>query len=126
MLKIHERTDVTGELVGVYLRRAEGDDLALELVEPDGALPLPRVALAKVMARYGAPFDAEARITVVAELELGEGWRVRHVRHLAGYDVVMRDYLVLDLGEGEPLCAPGATVAAALAHLARAAALTTA
>jgi hypothetical protein len=44
------------------------------------------------------------------------------VRHLAGYDVVKRDYLVLEAGGTEALCAPGATVAAALQHLARAAA----
>jgi hypothetical protein len=124
MLKIHERTAENGELVGVYLRVAEGGAQTLEIVDASGALPLPPGALEKVMTRYGAPFDAEARVTVVNELELGAGRRLRHVRHLAGYDVVMRDYLVLELGEGEPLCAFGATVAGALQHLARAEAAT--
>lgn len=118
MLKIHELTDSKGELVGVYLRVAEREGL-LELVDPEGPRPLPALALEKVLSRYGAPFDPAARITVVGELDLGEGRRLRHVRHLAGYDVVERDYLVLDVGEGEALCAPGATVAAALGHLAR-------
>ena len=93
----------------------------LEIVDGDGALPLPERALEKVLARYGSPFDPDARIIVVAELALGHGKRLRHVQHLAGYDVVMRDYLVLDVEGGESLCAPGATVAAALQHLARAA-----
>jgi hypothetical protein len=118
VLKIHELTDAGGQLVGVYLRVT--DSQSLEIVDSEGALPLPQQALEKVLARFGAPFDAEARITVVAELELGAGQRLRHVRHLAGYDVVARDYVVLDSGAGEPLCAPGATVAGALQHLARA------
>jgi len=119
MLKIHELTDSKGELAGVYLRALEHEGW-LELVDSEGPRLLPTLALERVLVRYGAPFDPEARVTVVAELELGEGRRLRHVRHLAGYDVVERDYLVLDVGEGEALCAPGATVAAALGHLARA------
>jgi hypothetical protein len=121
MLKIHELTGEHGELEAVYLRVAEGASQALEIVDASGALRLPPGALEKVLARYGAPFDPEAPITLVAQLELGGGLRLRQVRHLAGYDVVPRDYLVLDLGQGEPLCAFGATVAAALQHLARAA-----
>ena len=119
MLKIHELTTPAGDLSGVYLR---ADDAQLEIVDESGALPVPVGALEKVLERYGAPFDPEARIIAVAELALGDGRRLRHVQHLAGYDVVMRDYLVLDSGEGESMCAPGATVAGALQHLARAAA----
>jgi hypothetical protein len=121
MLKIHELTSDTGALEGVFLRVAM-DGETLELVEPSGALPVPEGALEKVMARYGAPFDADARIDVVGELALGDGRRLRQVRHLAGYDVIARDYLVLDRADGESLCALGTTVAGALQHLARAAA----
>jgi hypothetical protein len=119
MLKIHELTTPAGDLAGVYLR---AEAARLEIVDESGALPLPAGALEKVLERYGAPFDPEARIIAVAELALGDGRRLRHVQHLAGYDVVMRDYLVLESIEGEALCAPGATVAGALQHLARAAA----
>ena len=77
-------------------------------------------ALEKVMARYGAPFDPEAHVAVIGELELGDGRRLRQVRHLAGYDVIARDYLVLEPVEGESLCALGTTVAGALQFLARA------
>jgi hypothetical protein len=120
VLKIHEQTDADGRLSGVYLRVPDGAPGAFELVDRDGASSLPIEALDKVLARYGAPFDAAAEITLIAELELGGARRLRHVRHLAGYDVVPRDYLVLDTGVGEPLCAMGAQVAGALMHLARA------
>ncbi len=120
MLKIHELTNQAGALEGVYLRFASAEPQGLEIVDASGALAVPAGALEKVLERYGAPFDATARIKVVAELELGAGRRLRHVLHLAGYDVVARDYLVLEQAEGEALCAPGATVAGALQHLARA------
>jgi hypothetical protein len=119
-MKIHEVTAPDGGLSGIYLRLDSNAPETLEIVDAGGALPVPEGALEKVLARYGAPFDPEARIIVVAELALGPGKRLRHVQHLAGYDVVMRDYLVLDAEGGEPLCAPGATVAAALQHLASA------
>jgi len=120
MFKIHEVTDAHGELSGVYLDH-DGDSGSVALVDVEGRRRLPQRALEKVLSRYGAPFDAEARVTPVAELDLGDGKRLRHVRHLAGYDVVQRDYLVLELGDGaEPSCAHGATVATALQHLARA------
>ena len=108
-----------GDLQGVYLRLA-GESLVI--ADATGELAVPKGALEIVMRRYGAPFDEQARITEVAKLDLGEGRMLRHVLHLAGYDVVKRDYLVLEGGVSEPLCAPGATVAAALQHLARAAA----
>jgi hypothetical protein len=120
MLKIHEITSDTGALQGVFLR-VGSEAGSLEIVETSGALPVPPGALEKVMARYGAPFDTEAPVDVVGELELGDGRRVRQVRHLAGYDVIARDYLVLDQREGESLCALGTTVAGALQHLAHAA-----
>jgi hypothetical protein len=44
------------------------------------------------------------------------------VRHLAGYDVIGRDYIVYEEPQSEALCALAATVAAALLHLGRAAA----
>jgi len=117
MLKIHEVSSATGGLSALFLR-AEGG--ALELVGDDGPAALPPGALEAVMRRYGAPFDPEAAISLVASLPLGQGRALRHVRHLAGYDVIARDYLVYDTPGGEPLCALSATVAVALAHLARA------
>lgn len=117
-LKIHELTSVSGELSQVFLGVRDGD---LEIEEAGVTRLLPRGALGAVLARYGAPFDAAERIAAVATLELGEGERLRHVRHLAGYDVIARDYLVLDVPGRESQCALAAQVTAALLYLARAA-----
>jgi hypothetical protein len=117
MLKIHEVSSATGGLSALFLRFEGG---VLEIVGDDGADALPAGALDAVMRRYGAPFDPEARVSLVASLALDQGRALRHVRHLAGYDVIARDYLVYDTSDQEPLCAMSATVAVALAHLGRA------
>jgi hypothetical protein len=115
MLKVREFTDATGALSAVFLRQREG---ALEIVGDRDAIALPAGALAAVMARYGAPFDPEAQVAVVETLALDGGGTLRHVRHLSGYDVIARDYLVYQAAGAEPLCALAATVARALEHLA--------
>jgi hypothetical protein len=104
-------------LSSVYLR-SDDDELVIESEE--GSWPLPVGALAAVLARYGAPFDANAQSSLIASLELSQGERLRHVRHLAGYDVIARDYLVYERAHDEALCALAATVTAALLHLGRA------
>ena len=117
VFKIHEFSSVAGELSSVYLRVGEAQ---LEIISDDGAWPLPQGALHAVLARFGAPFDTEAKYSTVAELTLGPDESLRHVRHLAGYDVIARDYLVYEHPNGETLCALAATVAAALLHLGQA------
>jgi hypothetical protein len=122
MFKIHEFSSASGELSSVYLC-VRSEDARLEIVSDDGAWALPDTAVHAVLSRFGAPFDNEATISTVAELELPSGERLRHVRHLAGYDVIARDYIVYEQAEGEggeTLCAMSATVAAALLHLGRA------
>jgi hypothetical protein len=114
MLKIHEFILPSGELSGVFLRR-EGDSLVL--VGEGGDLVLPAGALRAVMLRYGAPFDAEAAVESHGSLELGAEVSLRHVRHLAGYDVIARDYLVYTEPTLEPVCAMATNVAGALRHL---------
>ncbi|MEO7037314.1 MAG: hypothetical protein ABI548_25395 [Polyangiaceae bacterium] len=117
MFKIHEFSAASGELSTVYLRV---DTTQLEIVSDDGAWPLPQGALRAVLARFGAPFDADARVSTIASLDLPGGGVLRHVRHLAGYDVIARDYIVHEAPPDEALCALAATVAAALLHLGRA------
>lgn len=118
LLKIHEQTTSQGDLSPVFLRLSEG---RLQIVAQDGAFAVSQAALDAVMSRFGAPFDVEASIRVVATLELDEQRSLRHVRHLAGYDVIARDYLVYEQRGQESLCALSATVTAALLHLGRAA-----
>lgn len=116
MLKIHEATSTGGALAAVFLRFEGG---RLEIVEEGGAWPLFDGALGEVMAHFGAPFDPAEPVTLVATLDLGGGGTLSHVRHLAGYDVIARDYLVHAGAEREPLCALATTVAGALSHLAK-------
>jgi hypothetical protein len=118
MFRIHEFSSASGALSSVYLRST--DEQELELVADDGAWILPHGALAAVLARYGAPFDEGAESSLIATLQLAAGESLRHVRHLAGYDVIARDYLVYERPDAEALCALAATVAAALLHLGRA------
>jgi hypothetical protein len=117
MFKIHEFSSATGELCSVCLRVREG---RLEITADGSSWSVPAGALRAVLARFGAPFDADARISEIARLDLGEHETLRHVRHLAGYDVIARDYLVYESSESEVLCALAATVSAALLHLGRA------
>lgn len=117
MFKIHEFSSAEGQLSSVYLRAKEE---LLEIVSSDGAWPLPQGALRAVLTRFGAPFDSDARISTIASLDLADGTVLRHVRHLAGYDVIARDYIVYEEPQSEALCALAATVAAALLHLGRA------
>jgi hypothetical protein len=118
VLKIHETVSSAGDVTAVFLRRAAG---VLELVDDGGALALPPQAVGAVMRRFGAPLDLTEPLTVVASLELEGGNVLRHVRHRARYDVIARDYLVLEAPDREPLCGLATAVAGALAHLGRAA-----
>ena len=90
-LKIHEFILPNGELASVLLRR-QGERLSL--VSDDGELELPTGALRAVMLRYGAPFDEQAMSQSQGTLALAAGASLRHVRHLAGYDVIARDYVL--------------------------------
>ena len=58
---------------------------------------------------------------VAQQIELGHEHRLRHVRHLAGYDVIARDYLVYEAPGAAPSCVMATNVAGALRHLALAA-----
>lgn len=114
MLKIHEFIAADGSLSSVHLRYQAG---TLALLGDEGELPLPPGSVRAVMLRYGAPFDAEAESQRVAELALADGASLVHVRHLAGYDVVARDYLVY-VEPGMPaVCVMATNVAGALRHL---------
>jgi hypothetical protein len=117
LFRIHEFSASDGSLSSVYLRPV---DEQLEIVSDAGAWLLPAGALQAVLARYGAPFDADAPSSLIATLHLSQGESLRHLRHLAGYDVIARDYLVYEQPQAEALCALAAPVAAALLHLGRA------
>jgi hypothetical protein len=118
MFKLNESSSATGELSAVYLQVSAEQ---LEIVSDEGTWALPHGALRAVLARFGAPFDPEARAWTIATLNLPNSEVLRHVRHLAGYDVIARDYIVYEAPAEQALCALSATVAAALLHLGKAA-----
>lgn len=120
-MKIHETTKTDGSLAATRLAVVDGD---LVVENEDGSFVLPEGALPRVMARYGAPIEDGTKLTEVDALDLGASARLRHVRHLARFDVIAKDWLVYEAVGAEPICALAHTVAGALGHLARAAART--
>jgi hypothetical protein len=117
VLKVHETTTASGALSAVFLRF---EDRVLSIVADDGTFALPEGALDAVMARFGAPLEPTSQLIPVATFDLEPGYTLRHVRHLARYDVIARDYLVYEAAGREPLCALATTVAGALDHVGRA------
>lgn len=117
-MKIHETTNADGTLLPIALHVAGG---TLELQSGTEVLSLPEGALDAVMARYAKPLEPSSKLLEVGVLVLDEDRRLRHVRHLATFDVIALDYLVYESPDAEPRCALATTVAAALGHLARAA-----
>ena len=118
-MKIHEITQADGSLSAVSVRMEEG---VLALVTDRGSFALPPGALDAVMARFGTPIEPGVRFVEIASLDLGGEGRLRHVRHLARFDVIAKDWLVYERPGSEPVCALATTVAGAFDHLARAAA----
>lgn len=115
MLDEHVADD--GALLRTRLRH-DGDRLVL--VEPDAERALPDGAIEATFARFGGELDDA--VNVVGDgLAIGEGASLHALRHLARYDVIARDYLVLRRPGAPARVALGVTIAGALRHLARAA-----
>ena len=119
-LKVHETTRADGSLSPVFLVL---DDGALAVASEEGTFALPDGAVPAVMARFGKPLEPSETLVHGDVLDLGDGCALGHVRHLARYDVIARDYLVYEAPGREPMCALATTVAGALDHLGRAASL---
>lgn len=110
MLRIHETTREDGALAAMFLSEAG-------LVRDDGTYPLPAGAVGIVMKRYGGPLDPAEDVMEVGRLAI-DGGLLRHVRHLARYDVIARDWLVWERAGDPAVVALANTVAKALEHLA--------
>ncbi len=117
-LVVHETFDAGGALVRTTLA-VEGEVLVLR----ENGVAIGQLAeewLAPVFRRYGKPLADDVRPTKPG-IALPGGGELRPLRHLATYDVIARDYLVLALPGEEPLAELATTIAAALLHLARSA-----
>lgn len=83
-------------------------------------------ALVAVFERYGKPLADGISLDGCASLDVaalgGPGARLCVLRHRALYDVIARDFVVLVRVDHEPYAELATMVAAALTHLARAAA----
>lgn len=113
-LVLNESHDADGRAVRVAIFVDEGE-LVLDYEDREVALPFPLVEA--VFERFAKPLDP----TIVprgVRLEVGTEGRLMHLRHLARYDVVARDYVVLDRPGKEPLAELCTAIAAALVHLA--------
>lgn len=121
-LFLDEHTLGDGSLGRTVLRLEEDDALALER---DGARLglLPEGAVEAVMERFGGPLADDVSPSTPG-LELGGGASLHPLRHLARYDVIARDYVVLVRPGTDARVLLATTLAGALEHLARAAALT--
>lgn len=116
-LLLHETFGDGEEALVVTLTR-ETERLVLSY--PGGATDLEADVVVAVMNRYGKELEPsiEARGPSVA---LDEEHTLVRIRHLARYDVIARDYVVLVRPGGAPLVELATAVAGALVHLAEAA-----
>jgi len=117
MLKIHEITEADGSLTEVAVAVEAG---AVGLVTAGKFLPLPAGAVDAVVRRFGGPLEPSETLREVGVLPLPDGRAIRHVRHLARFDVIARDYVALTpAGADDEYVALATTVAGAWMHLAR-------
>ena len=111
-MKIHEVTMKDGTLAPVSLETSEGE---LSISDERGrSAVIPEHALDVVMQRYGLPLDAHETVRDVDQLVLPSRRLLRHVRHLGKFDVIAKDYLVLD-----EKCALASTISGVLLMLAK-------
>ncbi len=113
-LVLNESHDVEGRAVRVAVFVDDGE-LVLDYEGREVVLPFALVEA--VFERFAKPLDP----TIVprgVRLEVGSAGALTHLRHLARYDVVARDYVVLDRPGKEPLAELCTAIAAPLVHLA--------
>ena len=116
-LLVFERVTDDGSAERTYLVR---DDEGVVLETGGAGARLPPGAVEAVMRRYGRPLDDSVALSGAA-MPLGDGRRIVHLRYRPRYDVIAKDYLVLELPSEAPLAELSTSVVAALTHLARAA-----
>ncbi len=123
---MHESHDASGRQARVHLEleptdRASATSPALCLVYEDQRVELPWPLVVAVFERYGKEQAPEIRPAPDAvRLDLGEGRALVHLRHLARFDVIARDFVVLERPDRPPLVELCTAIGAALVHLAEA------
>lgn len=107
---------ITGD--GRHVRTwATLDSGKLHVDDDDGSSgPLSVAALDRVMVRYGRALDDTLALAGEC-LELGDGRRLRRLRHHAPVDAEPRDYLVWERPDEAPLAVIATHATAALRYL---------
>jgi hypothetical protein len=93
----------------------------LVLSYPGGATEIDADVVVAVLRRYGRELDPSVEVRGPS-LALDGAHTLVRIRHLARYDVIARDFLVLLQPDGAPLVELATSIAGALVHLAEAAA----
>jgi hypothetical protein len=112
-LLLDERILADGHLARTFAS-VSGDRVRVRDDEVDGELSV--AALDRVMVRYGLPLDESIRLEGDA-LDLGDGRRLRRLRHHAPVDATGRDYLVWERPNEPPLAVIATHATAALRYL---------
>jgi hypothetical protein len=115
MLKIYETYDADGTPRASFLKV---EDCELCLVLPDREIVIPAGLLVRVFERYGKPLDEQVTLNRETSLTVEEGMTLYGLRHLARFDVIAKDYLVLARVGKDPLAELSVSVYGALMHLA--------
>jgi hypothetical protein len=116
MLKIHETFGDGDRAEASYLKM---EDSELCLVLPASEVVLPSDIVVRTFERFGKPLDPDIVLNEDASLEIGHGMKVYTLRHLARFDVIAKDYLVLTRAGHEPLADLAISIYGALVHLIR-------
>jgi hypothetical protein len=117
MLKIHEFAGPSGELQCVHLKLDAGELLLVDGIR-DAQIEIPLSMLFSVFERYGKPLANDVK-PEGAHLKLSEHASLTHFRHLARFDVIARDFLVLTREGHEALAELSVSITGALLHLTR-------
>jgi hypothetical protein len=116
VLKIHE-TFGNGEIAEASYLKMEDGELCLMLPASEVVIPISIVV--RTFERFGKALDPDIGLNAETSLEIGEGMTVYALRHLARFDVIAKDYLVLAREGQEPLAELAVSIYGALVHLTR-------
>jgi hypothetical protein len=117
---IHENLATAGPGQKTWLRQQDG---VLVLENAHDAVVVPAGVIATIFSQYARPLAPDIA-SQVNDLPYLRVWslaspllNLHPLRHLARYDVIARDFLVLSQPGAEPLAELTTTIAAALSHV---------
>ena len=119
-LCIDEELAAEGPAQKIWLRRHEG---VLVLDNTQDAVVVLDGLIATIFSHYARPLapDVTSKISKLPYLRVcsltAPAFKLHPLRHLARYDVIARDFLVLSHPGAEPLAELTTTIAAALSHV---------